>query len=339
MNEKIEKAIKEMGFEELTEVQKKTIPLMLNGKNVVVKAKTGSGKTAAFAIPILELGKKSLIVTPTRELTRQVASHIRDIGRYMDVKVAEVYGGMPYKSQIKRVKDANIIVATPGRLLDLWSKGEIDLSSFEIVVLDEADLMLEMGFIDDVKIILAQTSNRKITGLFSATIPDEIRKVAKEFITDYEEVEACVGFANVEHNFIRVEDDWRSKVRALRNNKESGIIVFVRTRSRVAKLVKMFDNAVELRGDLPQSVRNRNIDAFREGDYDMLITTDVASRGLDIPLVGKIINFDAPQDIRTYIHRVGRTGRMGRKGVAITFIRDDEYWLEREVKKLLENKK
>ncbi|BFH72875.1 DEAD/DEAH box helicase [Sulfurisphaera javensis] len=338
MNEKIEKAIKEMGFKELTEVQKKTIPLMLQGKNVVVRAKTGSGKTAAFVIPILELGKKSLIVTPTRELTRQIASHIRDIGRYMDVKVAEVYGGMPYKSQIKRVKDANIIVATPGRLLDLWSKGEIDLSSFEIVILDEADLMLEMGFIDDVKIILSQTSNRKITGLFSATIPEEIRKIAREFISDYEEVEACIGLANVEHNFIRVEDDWRSKIKALRTYKESGIIVFVRTRSRVAKLVRIFDNAVELRGDLPQSVRNRNIDAFRKGEYDMLITTDVASRGLDIPLVGEIINFDAPKDIRTYIHRIGRTGRMGKQGKAITFLLDSEYWLEREVKKLLNSK-
>ncbi|QIW25233.1 DEAD/DEAH box helicase [Sulfolobus sp. S-194] len=333
MNEKIEKAIKEMGFRDLTEVQKKTIPLMLQGKNVVVRAKTGSGKTAAYAIPILELGMKSLVVAPTRELTRQVASHIRDIGRYMDVNVAEVYGGMPYRTQTKRVKDANIIVATPGRLLDLWSKGIIDLSSFDIVIIDEADLMFEMGFIDDIKIILAQTNNRKITGLFSATIPEEIRKVIKDFIINYEEIEACIGLANVDHRFVHVEDDWRSKVKALKENKDKGVIVFVRTRNRVAKLVRLFDNAIELRGDLPQSVRNRNIDAFREGEYDMLITTDVASRGLDIPLVEKVINFDAPQDLRTYIHRIGRTGRMGRKGEAVTFILD-EYWLEKEVKKL-----
>lgn len=335
MNEKIEKAIKEMGFKDLTEVQKKTIPLLLQGKNVLAKAKTGSGKTAAYVIPILELGKRSLIITPTRELTRQVASHIRDIGRYMNVSVAEIYGGMPYKSQIKRAKEANVIVATPGRLLDLWGKGEVDLSSFEVVILDEADLMLEMGFIDDVKIILGQTTNRKLTGLFSATIPDEIRKVAKEYIGNYEEIEACTGLANVEHSFVHVDDDWRSKVRALRENAEEGVIVFVRTRSRVAKLVELFDDAVELRGDLPQSVRNRNIDAFRRGDYSMLITTDVASRGLDIPLVEKVINFDAPSDIRTYIHRIGRTGRMGKKGVAITFIKNDENWLEREIKKLL----
>lgn len=333
MNEKIQRAIKEMGFKDLTEVQKKTIPLMLQGKNVVVKAKTGSGKTAAYAIPILELGMKSLIVTPTRELTRQVASHIRDIGRYTDVNVAEVYGGMPYKTQIKKVKDANIVVATPGRLIDLWSKGVIDLSSFNIVIIDEADLMFEMGFIDDIKIILAQTSNRKITGLFSATIPEEIRKIIKDFIINYEEIEACVGLANVDHKFIHVDDDWRSKVKALRENKSKGVIVFVRTRNRVAKLVRLFDNATELRGDLPQSVRNKNIDAFREGEYDMLITTDVASRGLDIPLVEKVINFDAPNDLRTYIHRIGRTGRMGRKGEAVTFI-FNEYWLEREVKRL-----
>jgi len=335
MNEKIERAIKEMDFKDLTEVQKKTIPLLLQGKNVLVKAKTGSGKTAAYVIPILELGKRSLIITPTRELTRQVASHIRDIGRYMNVSVAEVYGGMPYKYQIKRAREANIVVATPGRLIDLWSKGVVDLSSFEIVILDEADLMLEMGFIDDVKIILNHATNRKITGLFSATIPDEIREVAKEFIGDYEEIEACVGLANVEHKFIHVDDDWKSKIKALKEEAEEGVIVFVRTRSRVAKLAKIFKDSVELRGDLPQRIRNRNIDAFRRGDYTMLITTDVASRGLDIPLVEKVINFDAPSDIRTYIHRIGRTGRMGKRGIAVTFIKDDEDWLEREIKKLL----
>ena len=336
MNGKIEKAIKEMGFKDLTEVQKKTIPLLLQGKNVLVKAKTGSGKTAAYVIPILELGKRSLIITPTRELTRQVASHIRDIGRYMNVSVAEIYGGMPYKYQIKRAKDAKIIVATPGRLLDLWGKGKVDLSSFEIVILDEGDLMLEMGFIDDVKIILGQATNRKITGLFSATIPDEIRKIAKEYIGNYEEIEVCVGLANVDHNFIHVADDWKSKIKALKENAEEGVIVFVRTRSRVARLAKLFDDAVELRGDLPQSIRNRNIDAFRRGDYSMLIATDLASRGLDIPLVDKVINFDAPLDVRSYIHRIGRTGRMGKRGVAVTFIKNNEYWLEREIKKLIE---
>jgi Superfamily II DNA and RNA helicases len=334
-SEEVDKALKEMGFSELTEVQRKTIPLMLSGKNVIVRAKTGSGKTAAFGIPIVELGYKSLVITPTRELTRQVSSHIKSIGKYKGIKVAEIYGGMPYNRQLRELEGADVVVATPGRLLDLWGKGEINLEEFEVVVVDEADLMLDMGFIEDVEIILSHTTSRKITGLFSATIPKEIEALASKFVDNPERVYVCEGLANVEHKFLEVEDDWRSKVRSLREEEDSGIIVFMRTRSRVAKLVHLLDNAVELRGDLPQRVRNENIDAFRRGEYDILVTTDVASRGIDIPLVHKVINFDAPQDLKTYIHRIGRTGRMGKKGVAITFLTPRDFWLEREVKKLL----
>jgi ATP-dependent RNA helicase DeaD len=334
-SEEVDKALKEMGFSELTEVQRKTIPLMLSGKNVIVKAKTGSGKTAAFGIPIVELGYKSLVITPTRELTRQVSSHIKSIGKYKGIKVAEIYGGMPYNRQLRELEGADVVVATPGRLLDLWGKGEINLEEFEVVVVDEADLMLDMGFIEDVEMILSHTTSRKITGLFSATIPKEIEALASKFMDNPERVYVCEGLANVEHKFLEVEDDWRSKVRSLREEEDSGIIVFMRTRSRVAKLVHLLDNAVELRGDLPQRVRNENIDAFRRGEYDILVTTDVASRGIDIPLVHKVINFDAPQDLKTYIHRIGRTGRMGKKGVAITFLTPRDFWLEREVKKLL----
>ncbi|MEJ2770235.1 MULTISPECIES: DEAD/DEAH box helicase [unclassified Stygiolobus] len=334
-SEEVDKALKEMGFSELTEVQRKTIPLMLSGKNVIVRAKTGSGKTAAFGIPIVELGYKSLVITPTRELTRQVSSHIKSIGKYKGIKVAEIYGGMPYNRQLRELEGADVVVATPGRLLDLWGKGEINLEEFEVVVVDEADLMLDMGFIEDVEMILSHTTSRKITGLFSATIPKEIEALASKFVDNPERVYVCEGLANVEHKFLEVEDDWRSKVRSLREEEDSGIIVFMRTRSRVAKLVHLLDNAVELRGDLPQRVRNENIDAFRRGEYDILVTTDVASRGIDIPLVHKVINFDAPQDLKTYIHRIGRTGRMGKKGVAITFLTPRDFWLEREVKKLL----
>jgi ATP-dependent RNA helicase DeaD len=334
-SEEVDKALKEMGFSELTEVQRKTIPLMLSGKNVIVRAKTGSGKTAAFGIPVVELGYKSLVITPTRELTRQVSSHIKSIGKYKGIKVAEIYGGMPYNRQLRELEGADVVVATPGRLLDLWGKGEINLEEFEVVVVDEADLMLDMGFIEDVEMILSHTTSRKITGLFSATIPKEIEALASKFVDNPERVYVCEGLANVEHKFLEVEDDWRSKVRSLREEEDSGIIVFMRTRSRVAKLVHLLDNAVELRGDLPQRVRNENIDAFRRGEYDILVTTDVASRGIDIPLVHKVINFDAPQDLKTYIHRIGRTGRMGKKGVAITFLTPRDFWLEREVKKLL----
>jgi len=334
-SEEVDKALKEMGFSELTEVQRKTIPLMLSGKNVIVRAKTGSGKTAAFGIPIVELGYKSLVITPTRELTRQVSSHIKSIGKYKGIKVAEIYGGMPYNRQLRELEGADVVIATPGRLLDLWGKGEINLEEFEVVVVDEADLMLDMGFIEDVEMILSHTTSRKITGLFSATIPKEIEALASKFVDNPERVYVCEGLANIEHKFLEVEDDWRSKVRSLREEEDSGIIVFMRTRSRVAKLVHLLDNAVELRGDLPQRVRNENIDAFRRGEYDILVTTDVASRGIDIPLVHKVVNFDAPQDLKTYIHRIGRTGRMGKKGVAITFLTPRDFWLEREVKKLL----
>lgn len=331
----VDRALEEMGFSKLTRVQERVIPLLLERKNVVVQAKTGSGKTAAFGIPIVELGLPSLVLSPTRELARQTACHIRKIGKYKGIKVVEVYGGVGYKKQIEGLKDADVVVATPGRLIDLWSNGVIDLNTFRIVIIDEADLMLDMGFIDDVSLILSNT-NRELTGLFSATIPIEIEELAKKFIKDFEVVRVCLGLANVTQKFIYVKS-WRDKVNFVRRelDKVEGVIIFVNTRKSVEKLAKVIDDSVELRGDLPQSVRNRNIDLFRKGVYKALITTDVASRGLDIPIVNEVINFDIPRDIKTYIHRIGRTGRMGREGVVVNLLSDKDKWFEDRVKGLI----
>ncbi|MGC9106001.1 MAG: DEAD/DEAH box helicase [Thermoprotei archaeon] len=339
LSQEVERAIREMGFKDLTPVQRETIPLMLSGNNVLVQAKTGSGKTAAFGIPIVELGRRALVLSPTRELVRQIADHIRAIGKYKGVKVAEIYGGMPYDPQIEELEGANVVVATPGRLIDLWKRGEVDLSSFEVVVVDEADLMLDMGFIEDVSLILSNAENRKITGMFSATVPKEVEKLAEKFMPEYELVRVSHGLAEVKHRFVYVRG-WQDKVQALRReieHSDGSVVVFVKTREGVKRLARQMKGAVELRGDLPQKVRNRNIDLFRKGRVRVLITTDVASRGIDVPSVNKVINFDAPESLKTYVHRAGRTGRMGRPGEVVTLLTEKERGLEEEVKRLIQS--
>ncbi|BCU67012.1 ATP-dependent RNA helicase [Sulfolobales archaeon HS-7] len=324
LSESIEKAIREMGFSGLTEVQQKVIPLLLSKKSVIVQSRTGSGKTAAYGIPIAQLKLNSLVLTPTRELARQVTWELSKISKYEGLRFATVYGGVGYAEQERKVKDADVIVGTPGRLLDLWGKGSLDLSVFRFVVVDEADVMLEMGFIDDVKEILHQTS-MEIGGYFSATIPNQIFSLAKTFSKDAELVKIGDGefdIANVEHRYY-VTRGWTDKVKLLKSHIEDGTLVFTKTRDRAERLAGFMSNwydVGELRGNMPQRVRERNIDGFRTGKYQVLIATDVASRGIDILSIKKVINFDMPDNKITYIHRIGRTGRLDRGGIAITYV-------------------
>ncbi|AHC51393.1 RNA helicase [Sulfolobus acidocaldarius SUSAZ] len=334
-------ALSDANYEKPTRVQQEVIPRLLVGKSVIVQAKTGSGKTASYLIPILESGKTALILSPTRELASQILDELRKLGKYKQVDFSLVIGGVKYEGQ----KQARIVIGTPGRLLDLWSKEEIDFSKFEVVIIDEADRMLDMGFIDDIRMIL-NNSKPEIVGLFSATIPEKIAELATEFSPDAEKIvlDEYKPVEEVQHEFIRARNDWTDKVAKLLDeiDGKDKIIVFTRTRERAKRLHYLLENKGIrnglLSGDMPQSVRMKNFYGFKNGRYNILVATDLASRGIDVIDVNIIINFDAPRDIETYIHRVGRTGRMGRKGIAITFYTFDESNIIKRIKDLISAK-
>ncbi|MBP1358272.1 MAG: DEAD/DEAH box helicase, partial [Sulfolobus sp.] len=290
---------------------------------VIVQAKTGSGKTAAYVVPILELDRSALIFSPTRELASQILDKVKKLGKYKnDLDISLVIGGVGYDEQ----RQAKIVIGTPGRLFDLWGKGYIDFTLFGTIIVDEADRMLDMGFIDDIRMILKHT-NPKTIGFFSATIPDEIAELVEEFSPGAERVvlDEYKPVDEVDHEFIEVENDWSNKLAILLKEIRDGekVIIFTRTRERAKRLHYIIeDNGIRsglLSGDMPQSTRLRNFYGFKKNKYNVLVATDLASRGIDVIDVNKIINFDAPRDVETYIHRVGRTARMGRKGKAVTF--------------------
>ncbi|MDT7861747.1 MAG: DEAD/DEAH box helicase [Saccharolobus sp.] len=321
LSEELKRALKEVNYERPTEVQSIVIPKLLNRKNVIVQAKTGSGKTAAYVIPILELNETSLIISPTRELASQIMDEINRLGKYKNIDVSLIIGGVNYDNQ----RQSKIVVGTPGRLLDLWSKGEIDFSVFKIIIVDEADRMLDMGFIDDIRMIL-NNSNAEVIGFFSATIPTQILNLAREFAPTLEEIilHEYKPVEEVKQRFVKVRNDWGDKISKLMEelNNEEKVLIFTRTRERARRLYYILKGKGMkvglLSGDMPQTVRLRNFYGFKKGRYNVLVATDLASRGIDIIDVNKVINFDIPRDVETYIHRVGRTGRMGRIGEAIT---------------------
>lgn len=339
LSNELRMALRDANYEKPTRVQEVVIPEMLNGKSVMVQAKTGSGKTASYLIPILELNAKALILSPTRELASQILDEAEKLGKYKGgLNVSLIIGGVSYNEQ----RQADIVIGTPGRLLDLWGKGEIDFYKFDVVIVDEADRMLDMGFIEDVRMILGHT-RPKMIGFFSATIPPEVRKLAKEFSPQIEEIilDEYKPVEEVEHEFIMVKNDWTDKVSKLLDeiNNANKVIVFTRTRERAKRLHYLVNSrgirTALLSGDMPQSVRLKNFYGFKRGKYNVLVATDLASRGIDIIDVDEVINFDAPRDLETYIHRVGRTARMGRKGRAVTFYTyRDEDIIER-VKRML----
>jgi superfamily II DNA/RNA helicase len=341
-DEKIRRALADAGYSSLTPVQERAIPLLLANKSVVVQAKTGSGKTASYVLPLLQLGYSSLVITPTRELAGQVSEEFRKLGRYMNVNVATIIGGVGYSSQLNDLRHANIVVGTPGRLLDLWTKDKIDFSSFNGVVVDEVDRMFDMGFVDDVRMILKHTSP-KVFGFFSATVPPEVESLAREFVRCAEliKLDEYKPVEEVEQKFIDTRNDWTDKVTKLKDllrTHKGKIIVFTRTKERAKMLYNsLWDlgyRASVMYGDLPQSKREQNLRLFKEGKRNILVSTDLAARGIDVIDVDLVLNFDAPRDLETYIHRVGRTGRMGRNGMAITFYNPKERQIVNKMKEL-----
>ncbi|GAB2555815.1 DEAD/DEAH box helicase [Gracilibacillus alcaliphilus] len=332
----IMKALERMGFEEATPIQSQTIPLGLAGKDVIGQAQTGTGKTAAFGIPMLEKIDvnqrviQGLVVAPTRELAIQVSEELHKLGKIKGVRTLPVYGGQHMDRQIRSLKDRpHIVVATPGRLLDHLRRRTIRVDQVHTAVLDEADEMLNMGFIDDIRDILKAIPEDRQTLLFSATMPKEIRDIATTLMKQPEEVKVKakeMTVSNIDQFFVEVHE--KQKFDTLTNLLDIHVpelaIIFGRTKKRVDELTEGLQargfRAEGIHGDLTQGKRTSVLNKFKFGRIEILVATDVAARGLDISGVTHVYNFDIPQDPESYVHRIGRTGRAGKTGEAISFI-------------------
>lgn len=340
-------AVEAMGFEQPSPVQQAAIPPLLEGRSVVAQAQTGTGKTAAFALPMLQRlqpgvdAVQALIMAPTRELAVQDAEATRRMAGKTRARILTVYGGAPYAPQIRALeRGVDVVVGTPGRLLDLIRRGVLNLTQVSMLVLDEADEMLEMGFIEDVETILAQMPAERQTALFSATLPDAIRKLASRYVVDAVEVKINpqqLTVAETEQRccFIREDQKLDALTRLLEVEDVKSALVFTRTKVRSQEIADTLNRqgipAEALHGDLNQSRRESVLGRFRSGAVRLLVATDVAARGLDIDDVTHVINFDVPADVEDYVHRIGRTGRAGREGIAITFLTPRERSKARQI--------
>jgi ATP-dependent RNA helicase DeaD len=333
---KVLRAITEMGFEESTPIQEKTIPLALEGRDLIGQAQTGTGKTAAFGVPLvnkIDVNEErivALIMCPTRELAIQVAEEIGKLGRFKGIRSLPIYGGQDIVKQIRALKKKpQIIIGTPGRLLDHINRKTIKLDDVQTVVLDEADEMLDMGFMEDIQTILSLVPKNRHTMLFSATMPPNIQKLAAQFLTNPEHVSVIpkqVSAPLIEQAYIEVQEKQKFEAlcRLIDMEAPELAIVFGRTKRRVDELSEALQkrgySAEGLHGDLSQNQRDNVMRKFRDGSIDVLVATDVAARGLDVSGVTHVVNFDLPQDPESYVHRIGRTGRAGKEGTAWTFV-------------------
>ncbi len=356
LNPLVLKAINELGFEKPTDIQQKTIPHLLKEKtDLVALAQTGTGKTAAFGLPILEqinLDSKlsqALILSPTRELCIQISNDIKTYSKYIQkLKIATIYGGASAEKQIGDLKKGcQIVVGTPGRVLDLIKRKKLKVEHIEYLVLDEADEMLDMGFKDELDAILAGTPESRQTLLFSATMPKEIMKIAKKYMSNAEEISAGeknIGAENINHHFYlaKARDRYKVLKRIIDSHPKIYSIVFCRTRrdtKEVAdKLIENGYNAEALHGDLSQAQRDYVMNRFRIKHMQILVATDVAARGLDVNDLTHVINYNIPDEPKIYIHRSGRTGRAGKKGTSLSLIHSRELFRLREIEKILGKK-
>jgi ATP-dependent RNA helicase DeaD len=338
LSEKLLETLGELGFESPSEIQEKTIPLILNGKDVIGLAATGSGKTLAFSSGIVEKvipgkGIQALVLTPTRELADQITKVIKIFSRKFSLNIQEIYGGVGFSDQIEGADNSEIIVATPGRLLDHLKKGNFDLSRIKILVLDEADRMVDMGFLQDVKRIIEQCPEKRQTLLFSATSSPEIENISTKYMHNSVEisVERYVDSSKLKQVYYDVPSHLKFSllVHFLKNEKSGIIMVFCNTR-RNADLVDrnlrkhgIFSHVIH--GGLEQKKRIRIIEKFHSNDADILVCTDVAARGLDIKNVTHVYNYDVPKTSDDYIHRIGRTARAGKEGMAVSLVSSRDY--------------
>ena len=350
-------ALKAKGYTQPTPIQERSIPHILAGKDICGSAQTGTGKTAAFAVPMLQLlfntkahqrkGIKSLILAPTRELAQQISDSFRDYGKGLHMRHTVIYGGVSQHGQTNALRNGvDIVIATPGRLLDLMNQGFVHLNTVEFFVLDEVDRMLDMGFINDIKKIIAKLPAKKQTLFFSATMPPEIKKLSDSLLKDPIMVQtAAVSTAavTVKQYVYHVKNDNKRPLLKYILDKEvkPHVLVFTRTKRGADKLAKSLSadgiKAEAIHGNKSQNARQKALDRFKSRNISMLIATDVASRGLDISEISHVINFDLPEEAETYIHRIGRTGRAGFSGTAISFCSPDERSQLRDISKLTKN--
>ncbi len=337
----LNKALEDMKFTQPSPIQAQTIPLLLEGRDAIALAQTGTGKTAAFALPILQnlsstvQGTQALILAPTRELAIQVAEQFELLSTHQrGVTIAVLCGGQEYSRQLKQLRGgAQVVVGTPGRILDHIDRGTLPLDNLRTFILDEADEMLRMGFIEDVETILAKLPEKKQIALFSATMPHRIRQIATTYLNNPASVEIRMETAtvkSVEQRFLFASGHQKpdALIRVLEVEDYQGAIVFVRTKSSTEEVAEVLQQhglrAMAIHGDITQALRERIIAQFKQGAIDVLVATDVAARGLDVERVTHVINYDMPHDNETYVHRIGRTGRAGRSGVTILFVTPKE---------------
>jgi ATP-dependent RNA helicase DeaD len=330
-------ALEKVGYEKPTPIQAQCIPLILAGHDLLGTAQTGTGKTAAFALPMLgnidpdDKSTQLLVLAPTRELAIQVAEAFQVYASFSKkINVLPIYGGSSYDNQIRQLRrGVQVVVGTPGRVIDHIKKGTLKLDKLKFLVLDEADEMLRMGFIDDVEWILSHAPEKRQTALFSATMPDAIRKITKRYLTDPKQVkiESKVATAStIRQRYCQIAGHHKLEAltRILAVEEFDGVIIFVRTKTATMELAEKLSArgyAVEpLNGDIPQNSRERTVDRLKKGKIDILVATDVVARGLDVERVSHVVNYDVPFDTESYVHRIGRTGRAGRQGDAILFI-------------------
>jgi ATP-dependent RNA helicase RhlE len=352
------RAIADQGYTEPTPVQARTIPAIMDGEDVIAGAQTGTGKTAAFTLPMLhQLAARSgnrqrqvraLILTPTRELASQVGDSVRTYGKYLPLKSAVVFGGVGINPQIKALRQGvDILIATPGRLLDHLERGTVDLSAVEIVVLDEADRMLDMGFIHDIERILKRLPSQRQSLLFSATYPDSIKKLSHKYLNNPKMIEVArrsTAAEAVDQSAIKVDRDRKRELLSFLIGSQDWqqVLVFTRTKRGADRLARQMEkdgiDATAIHGDKSQGARTRALKAFKRNQVRVLVATDVAARGLDINQLPHVVNYELPDNAEDYVHRIGRTGRGGNSGSAISLVSNEEQPQWSAIERLIKNR-
>ena len=357
LSEPILKALSHKGYKDPTPIQEKSIPAILEGKDVMASAQTGTGKTASFTLPILNILShpkndhkghhvRALIITPTRELAAQVRENVLTYGSNLDLRSTAVYGGARiHNQQLKLKKGVDILVATPGRLLDLYNQKSVNFNKVEILVLDEADQMLDMGFIHDIKKIISLLPEKRQNLMFTATFSNSFRKLANELVDNPKEISVTSDnetAANVDHYVHPVDKSRKAEllIELIETENWKQALVFTRTKhgaDRLTKqLLKVDIKAAAIHGNKTQNNRMKALDSFKNNRIRILVATDVAARGIDIPNMQQVINFDVPTVAKDYVHRIGRTGRAGKFGKAISLVSADEFNLLQDIERLLE---
>ncbi len=357
LHDQIKKAVKEQGYDTPSPIQEKAIPLVLEGHDLMAAAQTGTGKTAGFVLPILHRLNKGtaaksnqarvLILTPTRELAAQIYDNAEIYGKYLPIKSNVVFGGVKINPQMQRLRGGtDILVATPGRLLDLHNQNAIRFNQLEVLVLDEADRMLDMGFIHDIKRILKVLPKKRQTLMFSATFSKDIRKLAQQFLHEPKEVSVTPNNSTAKTVSQLVHPVDKSKKAALlkhlvKTNAWDQVLVFVRTKHGANKLTKQLAsadiNAAAIHGNKSQGARTKALAQFKNGELQALVATDIAARGIDIDELPHVVNYDLPNVPEDYVHRIGRTGRAGSSGQAVSLVSTDELKLLRDIERLIGN--